>query len=294
MKKIYSILTALLLSGCASVVPPYSPDVGTPSKQPQVLPRGYNPLLGIAGPDGPPITVAVYGFTDKTGQRKENDKFSVLSSAVTQGAEVFLIKALQDAGHGKWFQVVERVGLDDLVKERQLIRNQRETYEGKDAKQLAPMLIAGVMIEGGIVGYDTNITSGGIGAQLLGINASDQYRVDVVTAVVRLISVHTGEVLISAGATKTILSTGANGNVMTFLDQSTTSLQIETGSNINEPNTYAVRAATEAAVLDMIKQGVAKQLWNFAPPPPKPVVTKPAAPAASTPAAPAVPTAPKN
>jgi len=82
MKKIYSILTALLLSGCASVVPPYSPDVGTPSKQPQVLPRGYNPLLGIAGPDGPPITVAVYGFTDKTGQRKENDKFSIVGAVM--------------------------------------------------------------------------------------------------------------------------------------------------------------------------------------------------------------------
>jgi curli production assembly/transport component CsgG len=293
MKKLSTILAALLLSGCASVIPPYTPQVDTPSDRPQILPRGYNPLLGIPGPDGPPITVAVYGFTDKTGQRKENDKFSVLSSAVTQGAEVFLIKALQDAGRGKWFQVVERVGLDDLIKERQLIRNQRETYEGKDAKQLAPMLIAGVMIEGGIVGYDTNITSGGAGAQLLGINASDQYRVDVVTVVVRLISVHTGEVLISAGATKTILSAGTNGNVMTFLDQGTTSLQIETGSNVNEPNTYAVRAATEAAVLDMIKQGVTKQLWSYAPPPPKPEAAKPAAAAPATNGAQA-PAAPKN
>ena len=218
----------------------------------------------LAGPDGPPITIAVYGFTDKTGQRKPNDKLALFSSAVTQGAEVFLIKALQDAGRGKWFQPVERVGLDDLIKERQLIRNQRETYEGKEAKPLAPMLVAGVMVQGGIVGYDSNIVSGGAGAALLGIGASAQYRTDEVTIIIRLVSVHTGEVLVSAGATKTILSAGVDGNVMKFIDQGTMSVQIEAGANINEPATYAVRVATEAAVVDMIRQGVKKKLWQFA------------------------------
>lgn len=218
----------------------------------------------LAGPDGPPITIAVYTFNDKTGQRKPNDKLALFSSAVTQGAEVFLIKALQDAGKGKWFQPVERVGLDDLIKERQLIRNQRETYEGKDAKPLSPMLVAGVMIQGGIVGYDSNIVSGGAGAALLGIGASAQYRTDEVTIIIRLVSVHTGEVLVSAGATKTILSAGVDGNVMKFIDQGTMSVQIEAGASINEPATYAVRVATEAAVVDMIRQGVKKKLWQFA------------------------------
>jgi curli production assembly/transport component CsgG len=265
MNKMIATLAALLLAGCASITPPYTPDVDTPSATPQILTKAYNPLLGLQRPDGPPITIAMYGFSDKTGQRKENDKFSVLSSAVTQGAEVFLIKALQDAGRGKWFQVVERVGLDDLIKERQLIRNQRETYEGKDAKPLSPMLIAGVMVEGGIVGYDTNITSGGTGAALLGLAANQQYRVDEVTVVLRLISVHTGEVLISAGSTKTVISSGISGNIMTFIDQGTMSVQVESGSNVNEPTTYSVRLATEAAVVDMIRQGVAKGLWQFAP-----------------------------
>ena len=82
--------------------------------------------------------------------------------------------------------------------------------------------------------------------------------------IVRLISVHTGEVLISAGATKTILSTGGSGTVVTFLDQSTMSLQVEAGANVNEPTTYAVRLATEAAVVDMIKQGAQKNLWGYA------------------------------
>jgi curli production assembly/transport component CsgG len=253
----------LVLTGCAADQPLIAPS--TPSAVPRVLPKTSVPgLTAIKAPDGPPITIAVYSFSDKTGQRKPNDKFSVLSSAVTQGGEVFLIKALQDAGHGRWFQVVERVGLDDLIKERQLIRNQRETYEGKDAKQLAPMLVAGVMLEGGIVGYDTDTITGGVGAKLLGLGADTSYRVDEVTVVIRLISVQTGEVLISAGSNKTIYSTTTDTNVLTFVDSGTMSVQAEGGNAINEPTTVAVRLATEAAVLDMIRQGINKGLWRYA------------------------------
>ena len=261
MRKMIGILVSLALSGCASI--PSPPPEIRPNDKPLVTRSSYRELVNLAPPEGPPITIAMYGFSDKTGQRKENDKFSVLSSAVTQGGEVFIIKALQDAGHGKWFQVVERVGLDDLIKERQLIRNQRETYEGKDAKPLSPMLIAGVMLEGGIVGYDSNVGSGGAGAAMLGIGATSQYRTDVVTVSVRLVSVHTGEVLISAGATKTILSTGVNGNMLKFIDQGTMSVQMEAGNNVNEPGTTAVKIAAEAAVMDMIKQGVEKGLWQY-------------------------------
>lgn len=274
MKKLLSVtLLAMCLTGCASIketvtnfdasldaVPDITP---TPEAKP-IKELKVSELLTLTGPDGPPIPIAMYNFNDKTGQRKPNDNVAVMSSAVTQGAEVFAIKALQDASHGKWFQVVERVGLDDLVKERQLIRSQRETYEGKDAKPLAPMLVAGILLEGGIVGYDTNSGSGGAGAALLGIGANASYRTDVVTIVMRLISVNSGEVLISAGATKTILSTAVNSTVMKFLDQGTMSLQLEGGMNVNEPTTYAVRVATEAAVVDLIRQGVNKKLWKFA------------------------------
>ena len=264
MRKIVLSIIGMLLAGCTTTIPYEAKVPEKASALPTIIKKSnYNELANMPPPDGPPITIAMYGFSDKTGQRKPNDKFSVLSSAVTQGGEVFLIKALQDAGRGRWFQVVERVGLDDLIKERQLIRNQRETYEGKDAKPLSPMLIAGVMVEGGIVGYDTNVQSGGEGAAMLGIGISQQYRTDIVTVVLRLVSVHTGEVLISAGATKTILSTGGSGNVLTFLDQGTMSVQLEAGNNVNEPTTYAVRLATEAAVVDMIKQGSSKGLWKF-------------------------------
>jgi curli production assembly/transport component CsgG len=120
------------------------------------------------------------------------------------------------------------------------------------------------MIQGGIVGYDSNVTSGGAGAALLGIGASALYRTDEVTIVIRLISVHTGEVLVSAGASKTILSAGIDNNVVKFLDKGTMSLQLEAGKNVNEPATYAVRVATEAAVVDLIRQGAQKKLWQFA------------------------------
>jgi curli production assembly/transport component CsgG len=262
-------ILAIMLAGCATTESVIENVQELPSSDPSPMAKPITKLKvseldTVPGPNGPPITIAVYNFTDKTGQRKPNNTIATLSSAVTQGGEVFLIKALQDVGKGKWFQVVERVGLDDLIKERQLIRNQRETYEGKDSKPLSPMLVAGVMIQGGIVGYDSNIGSGGAGAALLGIGTSAQYRTDEVTVVMRLISVHTGEVLVSAGASKTILSAGIDNNVMKFLDQATMSVQIEAGKNVNEPSTYAVRVATEAAVVDMIRQGAAKKLWQFA------------------------------
>jgi curli production assembly/transport component CsgG len=211
--------------------------------------------------DGPPITIAVYGFVDKTGQNKPSERLALFSKAVTQGAETFLIKALKDSKN--WFKVVERVGLDNLIKERQLIRNQREVYEGKDAKPLKPMTVAGIMIEGGIIGYDSNIRTGGTGARYLGIGASQQYRVDEVVISLRLVSVNSGEVLLTNAVSKTIYSTSQNVGVMKFISSGTTSLEIELGSAANEPTTYAVRVAIEQAVYEMIIDGEKKGLWRF-------------------------------
>ena len=265
MIKKFSLLLLLALSGCTNLVGKIPTSV-EPNDQPEIIskPR-LAELPGLRKPDGPPIVVAVYSFTDKTGQRKPNDKFSTFSSAVTQGAEVFLIKALQDAGNGTWFKPVERVGLDDLIKERQLIRNQRETYEGQNAKPLAPMLVAGIMLQGGVIGYDSNVGSGGIGARFLGIDGNTQYRTDEVTIIIRLVSVHTGEVLLSSGASKTVYSAGTSANLMKFIDAGTKAVEFEAGVTINEPTTYAVRIAIEAAVVDLIKQGIVKGLWKHAP-----------------------------
>ena len=213
--------------------------------------------------DGPKITIAVYSFTDKTGQRKPNDKFSVLSSAVTQGAEVWVIEALKKVGGGSWFQVVERIGLDNLVKERQLIRSTREVYEKDKAPKLKPMLFAGLIVEGGVVGYDSNIESGGAGARYLGIGANTQYRVDQVTVAIRVVSVQTGEVLLTVAVEKRIASHRTSADVFRFLDLGTNALELEVGSAINEPVNYAVRAAIESSVVEIVKQGEKQGLWKF-------------------------------
>jgi curli production assembly/transport component CsgG len=213
--------------------------------------------------DGPKITIAVYSFTDKTGQRKANDKFSMLSSAVTQGSEVWVINALKKIGGGTWFQVVERIGLDNLVKERQLIRSTREVYEKDKAPKLKPMLFAGLIVEGGVVGYDSNIESGGAGARYLGIGANTQYRVDQVTVAMRIVSVQTGEVLLTVAVEKRIASHRTSADVFRFLDLGTNALEIEVGSAINEPVNYAVRAAIESSVVEIVKQGEQQGLWQY-------------------------------
>lgn len=210
-----------------------------------------------------PITVAVYSFTDKTGQRKPADNIANLSSAVTQGAEIYLIKALMDLSDGKFFKVVERGGLDALIKERQLIRNTRNDFDGDNAKKLGALQFAGIMLEGGIVGYDSNKYTGGAGVRWLGVGPQTEWRVDVVTIGIRVVSVLTGEVLMAVTTEKTILSTNVGVNVFKFFDMGTKVLEIEAGTSTNEPVNYAVRQAIEAAVIEMVKEGKRKKYWDY-------------------------------
>ena len=249
----------LILSGCvaAETTPPVvdSP----PVIQQNPLAAG---LQAIPAPVGPRMTIGVYGFTDKTGQRKPDDMVSSLSSAVTQGAEVWVIDALMQAGNGSWFDVLERTSIDNIVKERQLIRSTRENYEDTP-DTLEPMQFAGLLIEGGIVGYDSNVVSGGAGARYLGIGAHNEYRVDTVTVVLRLVSVTSGKILLSIATEKSIASQRSGADVFKFLDLGTEALEVETGYAANEPVNYAVRAAIEAGIIEMIYEGERKGLWRF-------------------------------
>ena len=213
----------------------------------------------------PIITIAVYQFPDLTGQRKPSTKFSQLSMAVSQGADVWVISALKAVGDGTWFKVVERKGLDSLVKERQLIRSTRELYDGSQAvgNVLQPLLFAGLLVEGGIIGYDANVASGGDGARYFGIGIHEEYRVDQVTVSMRIVAVQTGEVLLTAEATKTIASHKTGADVFRFLDMSTKALEVETGVATNEPVNYAVRSAIEYCVLEILKLGDKHGHWNI-------------------------------
>ena len=217
----------------------------------------------VKPPAGGPIAVAVYGFGDKTGQRKSMPNIASLSSAVTQGAESYLIKALQEVGDARWFTVVERVGLENLIKERQMIRQMREQYQGKEAKPLPPMMFAGVIVEGGIVGYDSNTLTGGSGVRLFGIGASTQYQSDTVTVSLRTVSVSSGEVLTTVTVTKTVLSYMDKFGVLKFVDSGTQSVEAETGISINESINKATALAIQAAVVTTIQEGARKGHWSF-------------------------------
>jgi curli production assembly/transport component CsgG len=125
------------------------------------------------------------------------------------------------------------------------------------------MIVAGLIIEGGIIGFDANTKSGGHGARILGIGASKQYRVDEIVVALRVISVNTGEILISNSVSKTVYSTAFNTGVMRFIADGTRSVELEAGVAVNEPTTYAIRLAVEQSVYEMIQEGERKGLWSF-------------------------------
>jgi curli production assembly/transport component CsgG len=191
-KTLLSLAILASLSGCAVIQ-----NTGLNESDPTVTTQreGIKKEFDtIPGPNaGKPLSVAVYSFQDKTGQRRPQANIASLSTAVTQGSETFLIQALQNVGRGEWFDVVERVGIDNLTKERLIIRQMREAYEGKDAKPLLPMQFAGIILEGGIIGYDSSTTSGGVGARILGIGKQTQWSTDTVTVSLRAVSVNTGK-----------------------------------------------------------------------------------------------------
>jgi len=262
-RTILSLAIVTLLSGCATSSVIREKLTGNQFDAPVVEESRLLAQETLLPPQGGPIAVAVYNFHDKTGQRKSVPLIASLSSAVTQGGENYLIKALQDAGDARWFTVVERVGLENLIKERQMIRQMREMYQGRDAKSLPPMMFAGIIMEGAIVGYDSNSLTGGSGIRIFGIGASTQYQSDTVTVTLRTVSVSSGEVLTTVTITKTVLSYMDKAGVLKFYDSGTQALEAETGASINESINKATNLAIQAAVIATIKEGVRKGHWSY-------------------------------
>jgi curli production assembly/transport component CsgG len=212
------------------------------------------------------ITVAVYDFPDLTGQYKEREHVQTLSRAVTQGGAPMLIKALQDAGEKRWFTVLDRARLDDLLKERQIVTEMRRLYRDEqriDARVLPPLDHAGIILQGGITGYDTNTMTGGIGARYLGIGGDVKWQQDTVTVTLRAVSTNTGEVLSSVAVHKMIASYALQGGAFRYvaLDEI---LEAEAGVTQNEPKQIAVQQAIEKAVMGTIIEGAELGVWSFA------------------------------
>jgi curli production assembly/transport component CsgG len=257
MKVLFSILlSTTLLAGCSSTVNRIQSEPPVPVITAQEYLETLPPLAG-------PMVVAVYEFEDKTGQRKPSERLANISTAVTQGADEYVIKALREVGQGTWFKVVERGGLENLSRERQIIRQTRESVG--DETQLAPLMFAGLLIEGAIVGYDSNTLTGGAGARYLGVGPSTQYREDVITVTMRAVSVQTGEVLTSSAVTKTVLSTSTNLGVFRFIEAGTEAVELELGNSQNESINHAVRLAIQAAIMEMIQEGIAGGYWQYDP-----------------------------
>lgn len=264
MKKILVLLPLLVLTACAGGF--------HPSLNQSYLLRGDAKVTPFANPklfenlpelDGPPIPIAIYSFTDRTGQRKPSSVVSSFSTAVTQGADAYVIKTLQDVGDGKWFMPVERVGIDSLIKERQLVRQMREQVAGENAEALPPLKVAGIILEGGIIDYNSNIKTGGNGVRYLGIGPNQQYTEDQVTISMRMVSVQTGEVLSSVTVQKNLLSTSEGITVFKFFNQATNAFELDAQQTSNEAGNYAIRSAIETAVVELIKDGERKNLWHY-------------------------------
>lgn len=209
-----------------------------------------------------PVVVSVYDFPDLTGKHEPNTDFAEYSRAVTQGGAAIVIDALRAVANGSFYKVVEREALQDLLQERQIIRQMREAYDGPNAPPVRPLTLAGLLIDGGIVGYDSNTVTGGLGARFLGIGASTEYRKDTVTVYMRMVSVQTGEVLRSVSASKTIYSIGLSGGTFKFINFNEL-LEVEAGISTNEPSHYAVKQAIAKAVEALTMEGALADYWRF-------------------------------
>ncbi|MCL1078738.1 transporter [Parashewanella spongiae] len=253
MKKLIMSFTLLSLTAC-SIVP--KPDLNI---SPAQINLPSSTMLAIQKKASPkyPIPVAVYSFRDQTGQYKPQQNVSSFSTAVTQGATPILVQTLLDSN---WFSPVEREGLQNLLTERKILQK-NQVKKDKSNKHLPDLANARLLLEGGIVSYETNVSTGGIGAGYFGISASELYREDQVTVYLRAIDVHTGKVMLSVNTTKKIYSQEIRAGLTRFTSLSRLA-EAEMGYTTNEPVQICVTQAIELAVSQLIDSGIEKGLWS--------------------------------
>ncbi|ART83124.1 curli production assembly/transport protein CsgG [Oceanisphaera profunda] len=256
-KFIILTLVSVALSGCALREP--MPAEIEP-EMPTLTPRAstYYDLLALPKPKGR-LVAAVYGFRDQTGQYKPTPASS-FSTSVTQGAASMLMDAMQASG---WFHVLEREGLQNVLTERKIIRasQSKPNTPVNIQDELPPLQAANILLEGGIVAYDTNVRSGGEGAAYLGISISHEYRVDQVTVNLRAVDVRSGRMLANVMTSKTIYSVGRQAGVFKFIEFKEL-LEAEVGYTTNEPAQLCVLSAIESAVAHLVAQGIEQRLWQ--------------------------------
>lgn len=252
------------LSGCSVMKSTGDALFGPGMSEAQLTPRHhtYRDLLELPQPKGK-ILVAVYGFRDQTGQYKPAPASS-FSTAITQGGASLLMDVLNESG---WFIPLEREGLQNLLTERKIIRaglKKPDTPINNNAP-LPSLVAANILLEGGIVAYDTNIRTGGAGARYFGIGLDDQYRVDQITVNLRAVDIRSGRVLHSVLTSKTVYSKAISADVYRFV-KFRRLLEMEAGTTTNEPAQIAALSAMESAVIHLISKGIAANSWALSNP----------------------------
>jgi len=257
MKKVIILAIVIATSGCGTLGHLIPPDKERAVKV--TASETFKELKALPKPKGK-IPVAVYSFRDQTGQYKPQANVSSFSTAVTQGATSILMQALSDSD---WFIPVEREGLQNILTERKIIRAamQNEAKEGQEAKELPPLTTSKIVIEGGIISYDSNVKTGGFGAEYFGIGTSELYREDLISVYMRAVDVRSGQVLASVSTSKKILSKEIRAGFFRYVSFKRLA-EVEAGYTTNEPMHLCVTQTIEKAITELIKKGIDKKVWR--------------------------------
>ncbi|MBL7471282.1 CsgG/HfaB family protein [Robertkochia sediminum] len=258
LKRITATAAVLLLSSCGTY---FSQPLSQQQARTGEVTSHTSALANLPLPKEP-VVVGVYNFKDQTGQYKAVENGSTFSTAVSQGGTTMLVKALEDS---RWFTPIERENLSNLLNERNIIRSTRSEYSGQPQNKpnLPPLLFAGILLEGGVVSYDTNIVTGGLGARYFGVGGSTQYREDRLTIYLRAVSTSNGKILKTVYVSKTILSQAIDASLFRYVNFQRL-LEVETGITKNEPVQLAMKDAIEKAVESLIIEGIESGLWSTA------------------------------
>jgi len=208
-------------------------------------------LLRLPPPRGK-IVAAAYGFRDQTGQYKPSPD-SLFSTSVTQGAA----SAADQGAEG--FGLVHAGGTGKpagALTERRVVRAMENPSGQNGADSIPPLLPASILVDGGIIAYESNLRTGSISARFLGVGAATQYRVDQVTVNLRSIDIRTGAILHSVSTTKSISPT--RSRPMSMFVNYTDLLEFEA-----EPAQLSVKEAIEAAVIHVLIQGIKEGNWRL-------------------------------
>ena len=169
----YTLLLALLLMQFACA-PMMKQPMQTSEARLGANSRAYHEMQTLPDPKES-VVVAVYKFRDQTGQYKASEIGANWSTAVTQGATSILLESLEESG---WFIPIEREGLSNLLNERKIIRSSRAAFNEQD-QNLPPLLFAGIILEGGIISYESNVLTGGAGLRYFGTGGSARVEISI-------------------------------------------------------------------------------------------------------------------